>query len=159
MDGAFKAKYKIIKNIHGNYPKDTIEFEAYDHYGVPAFSKYKHVLLYVSEQGGKLYHEKYQYSDVYLTKGNKWAGPYSSSDYEHPDNENTSIKPVRVKFKEEVSVDISEFKKEAIDRWFPSPYYKITGNKAIVVMGNYINELFQLKKDGILKARGYYFDN
>jgi len=39
FDAAFKAKYKIVQNLYGNYNKDTIEFEVYDHYGKPAFSQ------------------------------------------------------------------------------------------------------------------------
>ena len=68
MDYSFKAKYKVIQNVYGSYDNDTIEFEAYDHHGIPAFSKFRYVLLYVSKYHGKLYHEKYQFADVYKTK-------------------------------------------------------------------------------------------
>ncbi|WP_445357973.1 hypothetical protein [Microbulbifer sp. ANSA005] len=37
---------------------------------------------------------------------------------------------------------------------FPEPYYKIEGSSAVVVYGNYIDKLFLLKKNGILKAHG-----
>src|SRR5687767_1413647 len=73
MDEAFKARYKVIETVFGEYNNDTIEFEVYDHYGVPAFSKFKFALLYVSrEADGNLYHEKYMYSDVYKTVDGKW---------------------------------------------------------------------------------------
>ena len=74
IDAKFKAKYKILQRVYGNFSKDTIEFEVYDHYGVPGFSHYKNVLLFVSEYEGKYYHEKYQYFDVYQTNSGKWAG-------------------------------------------------------------------------------------
>ncbi len=56
FDQAFQAKYKVLQNIYGDYQKDTIEFEAFDHYGSPPFAKYNTVLLFVSEYEGKFYH-------------------------------------------------------------------------------------------------------
>ncbi|RZJ99717.1 MAG: hypothetical protein EOO46_22160 [Flavobacterium sp.] len=76
MDAQFKAKYKILQRVYGMLPKDTIEFEVYDHYGVPGFSHYENALLFVSEYDGKYYHEKYQYFDLYPTLDGKWAGIY-----------------------------------------------------------------------------------
>ena len=84
IDSRYIAKYKILQLNNGSYKQDTIEFFVFDHYGEPAFSKYKTVLLFVSYYKGKLYHEKYQYFDLYLTADNKWASPYSSGDYNHP---------------------------------------------------------------------------
>ena len=54
LDNGFTAKYKVLQRVYGNYEKDTIEFTAYDHYGIPAFSKYKNVLLFVSEYEGNI---------------------------------------------------------------------------------------------------------
>jgi hypothetical protein len=152
MDNAFKAKYKIIKTVYGKFENDTIEFEAYDHYGIPPFSKYTNVLLYVSRENGKWYHQKYQYSDVYLTTDGRWAGAYSQ-DYKHEYNKNnTSIAPVTISFKDSVSYPIGELQAE----WFPRPYYEIKNGRAYVLMGNYVEELFLLKKTGVLKARGLF---
>lgn len=156
FDAAFKAKYVVIQNLYGNYNKDTIEFEAYDHYGKPAFSHYDYVLLFVSNYNGKLYHEKYQYFDVYKTKNGRWASGYKAGDYGHSYNKNTTVKPERIDFVEEVSYKIKSRNKEEIETIFPSPYYKIENDKAIVVWGNYIEQLFELKKTGILKARGFF---
>ena len=43
----FLCRYKILEKICGKYELDTIEFLAYDSLGIPAFEKYKTVLLYV----------------------------------------------------------------------------------------------------------------
>jgi hypothetical protein len=48
MDNAFRAKYKILQKVYGEYEKDTIIFEVYDHYCFPSFAHYSQVLLYVS---------------------------------------------------------------------------------------------------------------
>jgi hypothetical protein len=153
FDEKFIAKYRIIERVYGEFLKDTITFEVHDHYGIPPFTNYQHVLLFISEINGKFYHEKYQYFDVYRTKNGKWASPYSTDDYGHPYNVNTSVKPEKIDFLKEVSYDVEGWKKSEIVANYPQPFYKIRKNKAIAVFGNYIPELVQLKKDGILKAR------
>lgn len=154
FDNGFRAKYKILERVYGVYPKETIEFEAYDHYGSPPFANYKHVLMYVSEHEGKYYQEKYMFDDVYITKDGRWAGSYSD-EYNHAFNKNTTIKPLKISFVEEVSYPTSykdsEDKTVLLD--YPKPYFRIDGDKAIAVYGNYIEELFKLKKDGVLTAR------
>jgi hypothetical protein len=156
FDGAFKAKYEVVQNLYGNYTRDTIEFEAYDHYGKPAFSHYDYVLLFVSNYNGKLYHEKYQYFDVYKTRNGRWASSYKVGDYGHAYNKNTCVKPERIDFIDEISYKVRTRNKEEIERIFPSPYYRIENDKATAIWGNYIEQLFELKKTGVLKARGIF---
>ncbi len=103
---------------------------------------------------GKYYHSKYQFTPLYRTKDGKWAGAYAAYDYNHSYNKGTTIKPVKIEFSEPVTIDISSYKKESIKRWFPDPYFRIEGNKAVAVYGNYIDKLFLLKQNGVLKARG-----
>jgi hypothetical protein len=40
--------------------------------------------------------------------------------------------------------------------FFPLPYYKVQGDRAIVILGNYVEELFGLKKQGVLKTKGIF---
>ena len=136
MDAAFRAKYKVLERVYGYYPYDIIEFKVYDHYGKPDFSGYKNVLLFVSEYEGKYYHEKYQFYDVYKTNNGRWASPYKAEDYEHIYNKNTTIKPQAIKFEEKVILP--------------------NGDSAITAYGNYLEELFALKKSGVLAARGLF---
>lgn len=156
MDSRYVAKYRILKVIFGTYKADTIEFIAFDHYGQPAFSEYKTVLLYVSNFNGELYHEKYMYSGVYQTIDGRWAGPYESQDYNHENNKNTTVKPEPIAFKEPVSFDLKNLDKGSIKRFYPEPYFRIEKGRAYPIMGNYVQELFQLKRDGYLKARGIF---
>lgn len=153
---AFKAKYQVIQSLYGSYSKDTIEFEVYDHYGKPAFSQYDYVLLFVSKINGKHYHEKYQYFDVYKTKNGRWASGFKARDYGHSYNTSTNVKPEIIDFVDEISYDIRSRNKDEIKLIFPAPFYKIEDDKAIVIWGNYVEELFELKKAGILKARGIF---
>ena len=153
LDSRYKAKYKILQLVHGSYEAKTIDFIVYDHYGVPAFSKFNHVLLFVSYHHGKLYHEKYQYFDLYKTKNGKWASPYSSSDYDHPYKENITVKPEKIPFKKDLRFPLRQLSDRSIKFQFPTPYYELKGGYAIPVFGNYVPELFRLTQETVLKSR------
>ena len=157
FENGIKAKYKILQNIYGNYNKDVIDFEAYDHYGTPKFTKYKTVLLFVSKYNGKFYQEKYMFDPLAKTKDGRWAGPYSG-EYEHPYNKHTTVKPQQVDFIEEISFPTkvkNDDGKEFI-LTYPEPYFQTVGDKAIAIYGNYIEELFKHRRDGVLTARDLF---
>jgi hypothetical protein len=158
MDAGFRAKYAILQRLYGEFPEDTIEFVTYDHYGTPAFSMFKHVLLYVSADSGDYYHQKYLYNDVYKTKDGRWASPYEGGDYEHAYNRYTRIKPVKIPFAQKISYPTKILDEEGRQHElsYPTPYYKTIGDSAIVVYGNYIEDLFALKKSGVLTGRGLF---
>lgn len=153
IDREYSAKYKILQLIHGSYKSDTIEFKVYDHYGKPAFSKYKTVLLFVSKDNGKLYHEKYQYFDLYMTENGKWASPYSSGDYNHLFKDSITVKPEIIPFTGKVSYPVKNMPEDEVKKWFPEPFYRIEKEQAIAIYGNYVEDLFILKQQTILKAR------
>ena len=156
MDSEYLAKYKILQLINGSYKSDTIEFIVFDHYGKPAFSKYQTVLLFVSDYNGKLYHEKYQYFDLYMAENGKWASPYSSETYNHPFKDSITVKPEIIPFTDKIFYSIRKMPKNEIKERFPQPYYKIEKKRAIAIYGNYVEDLFKLKQQTILKARGIY---
>ncbi|WP_153797172.1 hypothetical protein [Foetidibacter luteolus] len=159
FDSGVKAKFLILQRVYGYYDKDTIEFEAYDHYGRFPFADYKNVLLYVSEYEGKLYQEKYMYDPVFKTKDGRWAGPYSD-DYGHSYNKHTTVKPEKIDFAEEVSfpTKIKDDDGKEYTLSYDEPYFKLVGDKAIAVYGNFVPELFKLKKEGVLTARELFGD-
>ena len=158
IDNGFKAKYAVLKKVYGDFPADSIEFVAYDHYGTPPFSKFKNVLLYVSADSGTYYHQKYMYNDVYKTKDGRWAGTYASDDYEHAYNKHAKIKPVKIEFAEKVSFPTKMLDEEGRQLGFsyPKPYFKTVGDTAIAIYGNYVEDLFALKRSGFLTARGLF---
>lgn len=151
MDSRFKAEYKILKQVAGKFPKDTIRFTVFDHYGIPAFSKYENVLLFVNEYCGELYHEKYQYFDLYKTADGKWASP--GDPYKYDGYFRKNLKAQNIQFADSVWFDISELGEAAIKQQFPAPFYKIEGQKAIPIMGSYIDDLISVKKERALRAR------
>ena len=151
MDSRFNAEYKILEQELGHYGKDTIGFTVFDHYGKPAFSKYETVLLFVSEYCEKLYHEKYQYFDLYKTADGKWASPGDPYKYDGYHRKNLVAQNIR--FADTVYFDVSKLSEAAIKKQYPAPYYRIEGQKAIPVMGSYIEDLITVKRDGVLTAR------
>jgi len=155
MDAGFKAKYLVVQKIFGNFSKDTIEFLAYDHYGIPPFSEYNDALLFVSADSGIYFHQKYQYNDVYKTKDGRWAGTYAFGDYEHEYNKKTKVKPVRIDFIQPVYYPRKKITEQGdtLTQTFPKPFFQTMGDSAIAIYGNYVNDLFILKRDGVLTAR------
>lgn len=158
MDNVFKAKYVILKEVYGNFKQDTIEFVAYDHYGTPAFSKYNNVLLYVSADGGTYFHQKYMYNYVYKTKDGRWAGTFASDDYNHAYNKHTKIKPEKIEYAKKVSFPTKLVDEEGreLEFTYPKPYFKTLGDSAFAVYGNFVEDLFILKKEGTLTSRGLF---
>lgn len=145
MDNRYRANYKILENINGNYPQDKISFLAFDHYGTPQFSKYKNVMLFVIEACGKLVHRKYQFFDVYKAKNGKWATPGDPYKYDEF-YKNKTVKAEKIEFDPNVFFDISGLTKTERNKIYPKKYYKIKGKKAIPIKGAYSENLLEIKK-------------
>jgi hypothetical protein len=156
-DNAFKARYRVLYNVYGGYYSDTIEFEVHDHYGSPAFAEFSHVLLFVSEINGKFYHEKYQYFDVYKTRDGRWAGDGDPYKFDGQiEKSRRLVKPIPITFEKVVAFDLKDLDRSLIHKFYPAPYYKVQNQKAYALMGNYVEDLFLVKKEGVLKARGLF---
>lgn len=156
LDSRFQAKYKVIKNVYGNLKQDTVNFIIYDHTGMPKFSDYKYVMLFVSERCGKLYHEKYQYFDVYPTVDGGWARP--GDPYQFDPYRPKVVNGVPLKFKDELTFDVTDKHPDYIKELYPEPYFKIENNKAFPLIGADAESLFLIKKEGVLKVRGFSFE-
>jgi len=151
-DAAFDAKYRVLESVYGEFEGNIIEFRVFDHYGFPPFAKEPYALLFVSKHEGKLYHEKYQYPTVYKTVDGRWAScgdPYLGMEYHRK-----PFIPKPLEFIDPVTYDLSKFSRDQIKAIFIPPYFEIVGGKAVCKMGAFVDELFQINRDGVLKARG-----
>ena len=157
FDSKFDAEYKVVENIYGKLPNDTVKFVVYDHNGRPEFRKYETVMLFISKYCGELFHQKYQFYALYETEDNRLASPYNTFEYSRLDSTST-IKPEIIKFKEQIEIDIKNASQEYIEKWYPAPFYRIENGKAITVYGNYVPELLELKKQTVLKERKITLD-
>jgi hypothetical protein len=149
----FRARYKILEKVCGDYDKGIIEFFGYDHYGRPAFEKYDPVLLYVSLYEDSFYHEKYQYSRLYRTKDGRWGEPYFP--YTNWSGEEL-VQPQKIEFENEVSFSLAGYKKREILHSFPKPYYEIRDGRAFPLYGYYVPDLVEIEKRTVLRARGLF---
>lgn len=145
--GKYKAKFKVVEKICGDYDKNTITFIAYDHYGMPRFARYKNSILYLYKENDTFYNVRYMSDDVYKTKDGKWVSPYSFMNYDSDSPFVSSIKPVKIEFAEEVSYDVKGRSRQFLERHYPSSYYTISNKRAIATHGNYVSEIVQLKKE------------
>ena len=165
-DMTFKAKYKVIETVSGDYNQDTIEFEVWDHYGWPAFSEFDFALLYVVQiKTGELFHVKYLYSRVYPTQNGKWAEPYWPTytykrnwydKYSGKMKVNKNMRLDEMVFADSVWFPIGTISKFGAKSKYPRKYYTIVGDRAYPKKGRYVDEIFQQASEGILKERGYF---
>lgn len=150
FDAEFDAEYRIIENVYGSFPRDTIKFTAFTH-GPLSFGKFQHVLLFIGEYCGKLYQEKYQFFDVYKTTGGKWASP--GDPYRFDRAQTKSIKAEPLAFIDTLWFDARTYGRGEIKQKFPEAYFRVEGNKATPLMGTYVKDLFTVKQEGTLKSK------
>jgi len=153
MDKAFKAKYKVLELVHGEFDGKEIEFEVYDHYGRPAFSRYKTVLLFVTKYEDGMYHQKYQFFPVFETNDGYWAGCGSPYAYE-PEVHHGDLNPTVHNYSADAYFPLKRLSGKERRRHYPKKRYKIEKKRAYCLKGNAVEELFEVKLKGVLKARG-----
>lgn len=155
MDSGFRATYEILDQFYGKYDSAQITFDAYDHYGKPAFSRFKHALMFVHVTDDGIYHAKYQFYDVYRTIEGRWATCGDSfARYEEPE-ELEQIVFSKLNFPEDlVFADVGRFSPSYVAMEFPAEFYDIRSNKAFCKKGVYVEHLVDFKEQTVLKARG-----
>ena len=151
LDEAFLARYRVVEVLQGRHIDDFVEFEAYDHYGFPAFATKPTAVLYLSRGAEGFVHEKYQFDHVYKTSDGRWAGcgdPYVKA--------KVRPKPLqRLEFQPAVEFDVAQPQALETRRLFPRPIFEISGNRAVCKMGVYAEELMRIKLETVLRERGY----
>jgi hypothetical protein len=155
MDYAFRARYQVLDVLCGDLQTPEVEFEAYDHYGTPGFSKFETVLLFLSRADGRFYHQKYQYSDVYETRDGSWAGcgdPYKLE----PDVHRGTIRAKPITYKQPVTFSVRGLTEEQIRKWYSPDFFHRQDSTVVCRAGAPVWDLFAVKRAGVLKARGLF---
>jgi hypothetical protein len=163
LDSRSIAKYSIVKNIYGDFKKDTIQFTSYIHSSpleqnyIPSkthFTDYEYCLFYVLEFKGELIQIKYLFDDVYMTKEGRWASPLKPEGLFNtisPD----SYTPKKISFTNPIEFEYEDrFYKEIYQR-FPAAYNTVSDGKITVNNGYYVEDLFEIRKAGKLKEYDY----
>lgn len=156
FDHAFRAHYRVVRTVYGSYQDAEIHFDALDHYGRPAFAAHEHALLFVRRgKDGKWQHEKYQYFPVYETQDGDWATCGSAYQFEHPSLRGPSTaRPIA--FKRPVVQRLPQRSRQVLDERFAPADWQRANGKATCRQGTPLAELFEVKKRGVLTARGLF---
>ncbi|MGH9196158.1 MAG: hypothetical protein ACRD1T_10510, partial [Acidimicrobiia bacterium] len=139
----------------GTYGETEIQFIAFDHYGRPRFANHDTVMLYVSRYNGRLIHEKYQFHNVYRTADGRWAGCGDPYQYE-PEVQPGALRAKSIDFRPKVTFSVSGLTPDEIEKRYPSEYFSWSGDVVACIAGAYAEELFEVKRNGVLKARGVF---
>lgn len=158
LDMEFEAKYKVEKVIFGNYSEPEIIFSAFDHYGFPQFASpsFKTVMLYLTRYREGLIHEKYQFYEVYPTADGRWAGcgdPYKYDEAHYREGAQTAHP---IEFKPEVTFELTGLTASEIETRYPKKYFARRGPVVACIAGAYAEELFEVKRLGVLSSRGIF---
>jgi hypothetical protein len=169
LDAAFRARYRVIDVVHGAYSGQTVDFEAYDHYGYPKFAQSKYALLYLVEREGRLYHWKYLFDRVYPTADGRFAGcgdPYPEDAADEIDRRPLapiefkppvvfSLAEERVTRRERPDLSAAERTEinQATEAYFSPPAFEVRGDRATCRMGAYPEELFRIANETTIKPR------
>lgn len=158
MDGAFKARFRVLQVLHGRYDGERIEFEAYDHYSEPGFSFFPHSLLFLARDGERYVQVKYQFYPVFRTAAGEWAGcgPLSARERD----EWRGIARARpMSFAEEAYIPLDvPWLAVRSQKQFRRSDFRFEGQRAYCLRGASAQALFEVKKRGVLRDDGWFAD-
>ena len=154
LDSEYAASYQVVKNLNGDFEKDTIDFKVYDHSGYPNFGRYEYVLIFIGRYCDELVHVKYQYNNVYPTDDDRWASPYDPR-YFSQGISDPNVIPELISFKYPVEFPVDSLSQDQIEKRFPGPYYRISNGKATAIYGYYIEKIWGFRKSGFFEKGEY----
>ncbi|MDY3339519.1 hypothetical protein PG279_10080 [Riemerella anatipestifer] len=146
MDEAYACKYTILKNLFNKISKDTVEFNAYDHYGRPNFENFENVILYLSKnENGKFFHQKYIYDPVFKING-KFYGVLS---FIFP-NDNLELwrkfKTKDINKDNSIKWKLGFCDKKCQETYYPKPYFEIKNGFAYPKKAFKIDDVLTYRK-------------
>jgi len=155
MDLHYVAHYRILDTVFGDYHGNTIAFDVYDHYGEPRFSQSDTVLLFVSRRpNGTWIHEKYQFAELHRGSDGAWYG--CGDPYGYGFTGKRSVKARPIQFAAPVSYPVTDLQPEEIRDYYPADIFEVRGGRAYCTVGTSVADLFTVKKETVLTARGIF---
>lgn len=172
MDGKYNVRVEVLQQLHGSFVEDTIDFNAYDHYGTPNFTNSEFFVMYLRQYDDGLVHVKYTYDEVFPLAGGGFGGcgdPYDGLTTE----ELARVKPQPLQtfdyqvtpsfnardfydtlsdynFANATPERLAEIKAEIerenaeIDRYLSPPNFRRVGDEAFCLKGATAYELFRI---------------
>ncbi|WP_123890371.1 hypothetical protein [Flavobacterium frigidimaris] len=111
-------------------------------------------MLYVLEYKGELIQTRYVFDDVYMTKEGKWASPLKPKGLYNTIFTDL-FTPKKINFITPIEFEYQDVFFKQIKENFPEVYTKINDGKITVEYGYYIEDLFEIRKSGLLKQYDY----
>lgn len=158
------SKYLVVKNIYGDFKKDTIQFTTFPPHSElirqnyypfrTSFSEYDYCLLYVAQYKNELLQATYVFDDVYMTKEGKWATPLKPKGLRNTISPDL-FKPEKINFITPIEFEYEDIFFKQMKENFPDAYTKISDGKITVDYGYYVEDLFEIRKAGVLKEYDY----
>lgn len=152
FDGVFIATYRVGETLLGAPDGPTIAFRVADHYGFPAFARYKHALLFVQQSEGGNYLEKYQGFQLSATADGSWAHCAALDGQPVPELEKL-LEPVAfasgVTFGSE-----GELNGKSLRDRYNAKYFAVRDGLVYCEMAIPLHALYEHVVNGVLRARG-----
>ncbi|RZJ67146.1 MAG: hypothetical protein EOO45_15620 [Flavobacterium sp.] len=144
----YNANYTVVEDILGNYDSGTIKFRVIEPLRKPAYESEENVLLLLDEHCGELRHSGNNRINVYKATNGRWALPYYPLNFINKEHGELlqGHEPQLITFASPVAFPIKDISSEMVAKLYPSPYYRIEGNTAIALYGNYVDDLKVLRK-------------
>lgn len=158
------SKYLVVKNIYGDFKKDTIQFITFPPHSahipqnyIPfktSFAEYDFCLLYVLEYTDELFQSRFVFDDVYMTTEGKWATPLKPKGLYNSVSPDL-YKPEKINFVRPIEFEYEDRFYKEIYQNFPAAYNTVSDGKITVNYGYYVEDLFEIRKTGALKEFDY----
>lgn len=155
------ATYKVKTILYGEdlveeyVHEDMLSFSIYGYQDKPEFTLSQHALIYLSHRNNELYWQDAQATPVFMTESEQWAA--CGNPYEHEYHlYHGDIKAESITFNPALTFNIATMKAPEITEHYPTPYFSIANKQATCLQGNYIEELFAIKQNGVLTSRGIF---
>lgn len=154
----FSATYRIMERVCGNYSGDTIRFDVIQTDYDTSFAKISNQFLMLTKDTAE--YENFVLwgdlcFDVFKTVKNQWAVPYMLKNDRYYARARP-LKPKKTRYFKNAFYNIRGMTREEIDITYPEKFYKIKNDKAIPLLGNSIDEIFQNEKEGTLADANMY---
>lgn len=156
MDESFEARYEVLEVVFGEFSGREISFRVWDHYGPPPFTEYEGVLLYLSRDQDGWFHQKYLYNPVFRNDLGQWAGCGGHLELVAKFHKLEVPSAVPMRFRPDAEFNLSSVAPKDLDEVFPPRHYERRGNKAVCRTGASLGDLFDLRRRGVLTARGVF---
>ena len=158
------SKYLVIKNIYGDFKKDTIQFTTFPPHSAPitqnyipfktSFTDYDYCVFYVLEYKGELLQTRFVFDDVYMTKEGKWATPLKPKGLYNTISPDL-YKPNKIDFITPIEFEYEDRFYKEIYQSFPAAYNSVSDGKITANYGYYVEDLLEIRKAEGLKEYDY----